>query len=73
MVVNVQELKNKYPLIKDMEQAKAVIWMNEGLMDTKSAMEGLTLSVDDIDDAERRWTRFAPFIEREIPETEEWG
>ena len=28
MVVNVQELKNKYPLIKDMEQAKAVIWMN---------------------------------------------
>ena len=73
MVVNVQELKNKYPLIKDMEQAKAVIWMNEGLMDTKSAMEGLTLSVDDIDDAERRWTRFAPFIEKEFPETEEWG
>lgn len=73
MTGNVQDLKNRFPLIREIELAKEVIWMNEDLMDTKSAMKGLDLSMDDIDDAERRWARFAPFIKKAFPETEEAG
>ena len=56
-----------------MEQAKEVIWINPGLLDMKDAMKGQTLSMADIDDAERRWDRFAPFIKKAFPETEASG
>lgn len=73
MIENVQELKEAYPLMKEMEAGKEVIWMNPGLSDLKTAMEGVTLSMDDIDDAENRWARFAPFIRKMFPETEAAG
>lgn len=55
MMENIREIEDKFPLIKDMEQAKEVIWINPGLLDMKDAMKGQTLSMADIDDAERRW------------------
>ena len=64
MMENIREIEDKFPLIKDMEQAKEVIWINPGLLDMKDAMKGQTLSMADIDDAERRWERFAPFIKK---------
>ena len=64
---NIREIEDKFPLIKDMEQAKEVIWINPGLLDMKDAMKGQTLSMADIDDAERRWERFAPFIKKNVP------
>ena len=70
---NIREIEDKFPLIKDMEQAKEVIWINPGLLDMKDAMKGQTLSMADIDDAERRWERFAPFIKKTFPETEVSG
>ena len=73
MMENIREMENKFPLITDMEQAKEVIWINPGLLDMKDAMKGQTLSMADIDDAERRWDRFAPFIKKAFPETEASG
>ena len=73
MMEHVQELKEAYPLIKEMEAGKEVVWMNPGLSDLKTAMEGVSLSMDDIDDAENRWARFAPFIRKMFPETEAAG
>lgn len=73
MIMNVQELEETFPLIRDMEQGKEVVWINENLMETKAAMEGLSLSMDDIDDAENRWARFAPYIKKMFPETEAAG
>ena len=73
MIENIREMENKFPLITDMEQAKEVIWINPGLLDMKDAMKGQTLSMADIDDAERRWDRFAPFIKKAFPETEASG
>lgn len=73
MMENIREIEDKFPLIKDMEQAKEVIWINPGLLDMKDAMKGQTLSMADIDDAERRWERFAPFIKKTFPETEVSG
>ena len=73
MMEHVQELKEANPLIKEMEAGKEVVWMNPGLSDLKTAMEGVSLSMDDIDDAENRWARFAPFIRKMFPETEAAG
>lgn len=73
MIENLRELKEQYPLMKEMEQGKEVIWINGSLTDTKTAMDGMVLSMDDIDDAEKRWARFAPFIRNMFPETEESG
>ena len=32
MMENIREIEDKFPLIKDMEQAKEVIWINPGLL-----------------------------------------
>lgn len=70
---NIQEMEDKFPLIKDMEQAREVIWINPHLSSMKEIMKKQSLSMADIDDAERRWDRFAPFIRRAFSETEESG
>ena len=62
---NIQEMEDKFPLIKDMEQAREVIWINPHLSSMKEIVKKQSLSMADIDDAERRWDRFAPFIRTE--------
>ena len=73
MMKNIQEMEDKFPLIKDMEQAPEVIWINPHLSSMKEIVKKQSLSMADIDDAERRWDRFAPFIRRAFSETEESG
>lgn len=70
---NIQEMEDKFPLIKDMEQAREVIWINPHLSSMKEIVKKQSLSMADIDNAERRWDRFAPFIRRAFSETEESG
>lgn len=70
---NIQEMEDKFPLIKDMEQAREVIWINPHLSSMKEIVKKQSLSMADINDAERRWDRFAPFIRRAFSETEESG
>ena len=70
MMENLKELESRFPLIKDMEQAKEVVWMNPELLSMEEILKGQTLTMADIDDAERRWDRFAPFIRKVFPETE---
>ena len=66
MMENLKELESRFPLIKDMEQAKEVVWMNPELLSMEEILKGQTLTMADIDDAERRWDRFAPFIRRSL-------
>lgn len=73
MTVDSQELKEQFPLIRRMAQAKEVIWINKNLADTASAMKGQPLSKDDFEAADRRWARFAPFIMKAFPETKASG
>lgn len=73
MMENLKELESRFPLIKDMEQAKEVVWMNPELLSMEEILKGQTLTMADIDDAERRWDRFAPFIRKVFPETEVSG
>ncbi len=64
------ELTERFPLIRPMSQGKEIFWSNDRLTDACSALQQLPFSAADIENAEKRWTRFAPFIKKAFPETE---
>ena len=67
-----QELWNKMQnqdLLKNIGDGKEVIWINENLEDAKKALSKITITLKDIEDAEARLARFAPFILKAFPET----
>ena len=67
---NIHELTEQFPLIRPMSQGKEIFWNNDQLTDADSALKKLPFSASDIEDAEERWLRFAPFIKKAFPETE---
>lgn len=56
-------------LLEQVGQGKEVIWINERLTDSEKALSEIKLTMADIDDAEARLARFAPFIQKVFPET----
>ena len=59
--------------IRDVTEKKKTLWINDRLLQFR-LIEGLcqlVISDEDIADAEERLTRFAPYIEKCFPETEE--
>ena len=58
----IHELTEQFPLIRPMSQGKELFWSNEQLADADSALKNLPFSAADIEDAEERWMRFAPFL-----------
>ena len=68
---NIHELTEQFPLIRPMSQGREIFWNNDQLTDADSALKKLPFSASDIEDAEERWLRFAPyFIKKAFPETE---
>lgn len=63
------ELIKRVPIIQDMQQEKEVVWVNPGKMNFKDSMVNSELTMKDVDDAEARLERFAPFIMKCFPET----
>ncbi len=57
---------------EEIRQAKEVIWLNPDLRPVAEAGD-CELTMADIDDAEARLARFASFIRKRFPETEEQG
>lgn len=57
-------------LLKNVSNGMESVWINEGLEDAPKALAEIPLSMKDIDDAEARLARFAPFIRKVFPETE---
>ncbi|MDO4262457.1 MAG: D-serine ammonia-lyase [Eubacteriales bacterium] len=68
-----ERLTGRFPILEEMQRAQEVDWINPGMRAYEQAMEGSSLHMEDIDDAEARLLRFAPFIERCFPETKERG
>ena len=69
MKIDLQELENRFPVIRDIEQEKEVAWINPDKTTMEEAMKTMELSMKDVDDAEARLERFAPFIMKCFPET----
>ena len=57
------------PLLKRVSAEEEVVWINENLEKSVDALKNINISMDDIDDAENRLLRFAPFLEKCFPET----
>ncbi len=64
-----EQMKNK-ALLKKVAAEEEVFWLNENLENAKTALSKINLSMSDIEDAEKRLARFAPFIKKCFPETE---
>ncbi len=66
-----EELKNKFPILVNIADNEEVVWINPDKTSFEKSMEDCELSMKDIDDAEARLQRFAPFIMKCFPETRE--
>ena len=56
-------------LIKKMKSYEEVLWFNPKIQTTQNRLEDCPLTLEDIQDAEERLKRFAPYIARVFPET----
>jgi D-serine dehydratase len=65
----ITEWKKEYPLMKDIMEAIEVFWINPKLKEFDEAIEKISLKEEDVEDAEARLLRFAPFITKHFPET----
>ncbi len=59
-----------FPQLEDVKAARETVWENPKLLPFDEAAGSLPLDNKDVDDAEARLLRFAPFIAQRFPETE---
>lgn len=70
MIPDQKTLFETWPILGRMNREEEVVWVNPDKLPVSTAKERSELSMKDIDDAEARLKRFAPFIMRAFPETE---
>lgn len=70
-VCNKKELLEKNPILGRLLKEEELFWENPKAVSFKEAVKGQELSMADINDAEARLQRFAPFIMECFPETVE--
>lgn len=58
---------NNADLLREVAAGKEVVWINENLKKTDDAMKDINITMADIDDAEARLARFAPFLMKNSP------
>ena len=68
-----KEFEARVPEIAAAVEKKPVGWINPRLVSMKELPKDLAVTVEDIDDAEARLERFAPYIKKQFPETEKDG
>ena len=65
----IKEWIDRYPFMNDIMKANEVFWINPKHKEFDEAIEKISLKEEDIEDAEERLLRFAPFITKHFPET----
>lgn len=73
MLENYSGLKTACPIVRDLREEKELVWINPDKTTCAEAAKQIDLTMADIDDAEARLERFAPFIMKCFPETQEKG
>ncbi|QQY79979.1 D-serine ammonia-lyase [Keratinibaculum paraultunense] len=63
--------KDKNSILEDIKSLKETVWINENYSKFKDVKKDLPLSYEDVLEAEKRLTRFQPFIKRAFPETKD--
>ena len=59
------------PVVKAIAEAKELGWVNPKMICWKEAEAKLPVTLKEVDEADARWKRFAPFIRKCFPETVE--
>ncbi|PTC10895.1 D-serine ammonia-lyase [Bacillus wiedmannii] len=66
-----EDLKKNYPLIQKLISTEEMFWVNPNKQDFESSIQNSSLTKADVVDAENRLKRFAPYIAKVFPETQE--
>lgn len=66
-----KNLEESFPIIGEMKKGNEVIWVNPDKVSFAESMKECELSMADVEDAEERLKRFAPFIMKCFPETKD--
>ena len=67
--MDIKKLTLLHPLIDEMSRGEEIFWINEHAGETWRTAYGMA----DIEDAEKRLARFAPYIAKAFPETQAKG
>ena len=70
-MLDITELERKTPILKEIREEKEVFWMNPDKTNCQEAMKHIKLTMENVNDAEKRLERFAPFIMKCFPETKD--
>ena len=68
---SIETWKEEYPLLNKLTSTEEVFWTNPKYTKFEEAMPKITLTEEDIIDAEERLKRFSPYIKKVFPETKE--
>ncbi len=67
--IDINKLKNDYPLVRDLVDLKEVVWFNPNVTSTDQGLPYVGLTQNDVIDAQARLQRFAPYLMKAFPET----
>ncbi|HHE6469058.1 TPA: D-serine ammonia-lyase [Providencia rettgeri] len=68
--INVDKLIADYPLVQDLIDLKQIAWFNPNATTTQAGLPYVGLTIEDVQDAEARLNRFAPYLMKAFPETQ---
>ncbi|MEJ9112489.1 D-serine ammonia-lyase [Bacillus paramobilis] len=68
-----ENLKEEHPLINKLIETEEVFWLNPNMAKYETAIKDSPLNEENVKDAEERLKRFAPYIAKVFPETQEMG
>lgn len=66
----IEEWKKEFPLIQQIITTEEVFWVNPQLESCNNRSISMELGIADIEDAEQRLIRFAPYLAKVFPETQ---
>ncbi|EJH66617.1 D-serine dehydratase [Vibrio cholerae] len=69
MTINIEQLTEQYPLVKELIELKEVSWFNPSITRLEEGLSYVGLGSEDIQDASQRLKRFAPYLAKAFPET----
>lgn len=71
--ISTERWVKEHPLIQELVALKETAWFNAGIAPAVEALQDVGLSQQDVQQASARLTRFAPYIARVFPQTQQAG
>lgn len=68
--IDIKKLVTDYPLVQKMINLEEISWFNPNITTLEQGLPYVGLTVNDVQDAEQRLARFAPYLCQAFPETQ---